>query len=384
MPSIRFIFRCQWIHRTSAGRANSPQWFPASPLLDQPSQGIVARPDCHPLATVAVMNARAILFSALLTLALAAVPPSPSEASRVRPLVRQAVAPAKCRNAECCALTKAELRVCDAAGDTCTGSEKAGLEGLLSTVPNYSCQNCPIGQCRVGTACMCSTSFLNHADAKESCITSHGAVYPGSVGHLDASRRKCRPATASPIPIPKSCNRRACCEMNLNDINVCLPHSDRCLTEKPGSIPLDNVCHDCPPGECRLGIECVCLKNFLETKMLRDGCITTHGKSWPALPGAVDRDRAKEACPSPTPAPSPSKGAGVSSRNIPGTKVPAPGSKGVQESDSRQMSRGELWGIIIGGIGALAGVAGVLATILKQYEFIETKSDPFSSYPVDG
>lgn len=325
------------------------------------------------------MDRHFILLAFLLVLALVgdgrAVPKSRQFS------VRQSAAPAKCKDADCCTLSEAILTECAAAGASC-------LTGAFSIMPKFSCQNCPVGQCRVGTHCACPTKFLGSGRLRRSCIASHTRVYPDSVGLADASRRKCRPSTESPVPIPAQCHRRACCEMTFTELNVCHPQSDRCRSLEPGLVSLRSVCEDCSPGECRLGQDCFCPNDFLRYKNLRAICATTHGKEWiinesPAS-SADDRDRANGACkklkerstngtgsePSPVPAAKERRRAG-------------PTAKPVQDNKSRKMTAGELWGIVFGGVGALAGVAGVVVTIVKRYEFVEMTWDA-SSYPIDS
>lgn len=82
--------------------------------------------------------------------------------------------PAYCKDAACCSLTEKQLVACRGFGDGCPGYEGENALGEL-------CPRCPVGQCRVGTQCMCPEMFGTRR-WKSECEATHGLVWPHSVG----------------------------------------------------------------------------------------------------------------------------------------------------------------------------------------------------------
>lgn len=108
--------------------------------------------------------------------------------------IRQAAALSKCHDADCCAMSESDLKECAAAGNACP----TDVLVLSQILPFSDCKKCPVGQCRVGGACMCPTTFLRTEAARKLCTGTHGSLYPGSVGRPDSTRQDCDSPTLSP------------------------------------------------------------------------------------------------------------------------------------------------------------------------------------------
>lgn len=93
----------------------------------------------------------------------------------------------------------------------------------------------------------------------------------------------------------ESCENLSCCALDKDVLSKCGEKSSRCpgfvgfgYLKENSTTSTNEECGPCPPGECRIGTTCVCPKDFMESKVLKDQCADSFGVSWPKSVGEVD------------------------------------------------------------------------------------------------
>lgn len=134
----------------------------------------------------------------------------------------------------------------------------------------------------------------------------------------------CAAAHASAATAPAACVAMSCCALSADELRACSSISTKCPGYTGiGALGPDGECDECPPGECRVGNNCVCPADFLASDRkggLQRMCSESHGAAWPA--STSRRDKLCDSLrPSPSPGTSPTPGASPISSPTPGASA---------------------------------------------------------------
>lgn len=177
----------------------------------------------------------------------------------------------------CCAMTDKQLTSLRGWSRQCPSSST-----ILRLVDK--CQKCPIGTCRVGYNCYCPDDFLGSSLEQGNCEDSFGVAWPVSIRRVDLDFRFCvgkAPKVGSSL---NSCCRQSRVQLTrLRGVNSQCPSTNNVLR-------ISSKCQKCPPGTCRVGYDCLCPDDFLDSSFHQGECEDSFGTSWPVTIGRKDLD----------------------------------------------------------------------------------------------
>lgn len=190
-----------------------------------------------------------------------------------------------CPQTNCCRMTEAELDACRGIEPKCPGSDYTGLK----SIEDASCAECPPGQCRFGTQCVCPQSFIKVTGWHKSCKVRFQNKWPQSAGEEEIDRRHCGDTSDDPI-----CKTGACCSLSEEELQNCRGANSKCPALRYADSDwkvTDESCDECPVGMCRYSGYCVCPARYLEVEGWHKGCAKRFNFNWPQSVGQEEVDR---------------------------------------------------------------------------------------------
>lgn len=173
-------------------------------------------------------------------------------------------------------------------------------EELLACRIQGSCDECPLGTCRLPGAiedtCLCPQRFSSTRAYKALCKKSHGfGSWPLTAGKPEHVRKRCvnvkyanTGKPTAPVPpiaatVQAKCPVKNCSSMTEEELTACRGIHSKCPVFGKADEIVRASCDECPQGSCRVprgfGTTdvCLCPEYFMTTRTYTAKCAESHG-----------------------------------------------------------------------------------------------------------